>query len=609
MFMNHRAFIKAAVIAALLSALEAGSISAAAPVPAAPRTTLGYTLAMPRPSTHLYEVGFNLGSLRPEKVLDLVMPVWRPGRYTILDMPGGVRDFRACAAGGRELRWEKVDRSTWRVHADGAREVHVSYRVYADEFRLRTRGLNGEHGYVDGTAVFMYVEKLRNRPLTLEVRPYPGWHVTTGLEGSGTSFRASSYDELMDCPLEIGTQKDFDFMVDGVPHVLSISGGGDWDAGKLVNDIARIVKAEKDFWGGFPYKRYVFLLECLADPTGATEHLNSTIIQTRPFIFADPGSYRGFLGGVAHEFFHTWNIKQLRPKAMSPYDLKGEDYSRELWVAEGTTSYYTGLILERLGYEKPDEYVKGLADTVRGDLMRPGNAVQPVSEASFDSWLEAARNDEDLYNAGSNIYQRGAAVSMALDLTIRGLSADKHSLDDVMRALYSRFPLSGPGYTVEDLRRVAEEFAGAGLGKFFDDHVFGAKALPWEDLLRTAGIDLTVGDGAGKPWVGLRTGDRGDRTTVAIVIAGSPAEAAGCEAGDELLALDGFRLRSGDFNARLGGMKIGDAFTLTVFRGDRLLEIPMKAGADPVPAYTAAKVKSPTPEQKAVFESWLQATW
>ncbi|HLX13136.1 MAG TPA: peptidase M61, partial [Bacteroidota bacterium] len=306
----------------------------------AQQPTVKYTLGMSRPATHLFEIELRYENLPKDESLDVLMPVWRSGRYVIFDFAGGVQEFGATD-GSNKLAWEKTDKMTWRVQTKGASTVVVTYKVYANEFGSRTRGLNDQHAFVDGSAVFMYVEKYRHLPLVLKVNPYQDWHVTTGLEASssdGKTFTAPSFDYLTDCPLEIGNQKDFPFTVDGVPHVLSIFGDGNWNADTLVRDIAKIVKIEKDFWGEFPYKRYVFFLNCSPNAGGGTEHINSTAMGFSPFGFKNPdSSYRGFLGLVAHEFFHTWNVKQLRPKGIDPYDYTKENYTKELWVAEGTT--------------------------------------------------------------------------------------------------------------------------------------------------------------------------------------------------------------------------------------------------------------------------------
>ncbi len=571
--------------------------------------TILYKLAMPKPSTHLFDVEIRFELLPAEESLDVILPVWRPGRYAILDFASGIQNFSAVDGHGRPLAWRKNDKSTWEIQCQGTSTVDVTYKVYADEFTMRTRGLNSEHGFVDETSVFMYVEKYRNLPVTLEVEPFHGWHVTTGLEGTHNKFTAPSYDYFIDCPLEIGTQKDFSFTVDDVPHILSIEGEGNWNADTLVRDIGKIVAFVKNFWGEFPYKRYVFLVECMSNPTGATEHLNSTIVQTGSFIFRNPESYHSFLRNVTHEYFHTWNVKQLRPHAIDPYDFTKENYSKEYWIAEGTTSYYDGLLMERLGFIKPDEFLSALADVIRDDRQRPGNRVQSVSEASFDVWVKDSRGTEQRLNAESNFYAKGATVSMALDFQLRKLTLNKYSLDDLMRTMLKRYPLSRGGYTLGDVQQVAEELSGTKFGTFFDDYIYGTRPLPWEEMLSWAGLELSSKDSTKKPWVGMGLSGMGERTMIWNVVAGSPAESAGVEVGDELLALNHYRVRSSDFMSRLSEMKAGDVFTITVFRDDKLRDINITAGVTPVPVYTVGKAKSATPEQRAIYESWLGTKW
>lgn len=573
--------------------------------------SIRYTLGMPNPSTHLFNVELVIDGIpESDRELDLVLPVWRPGRYVISDFAGGITTFAVTGADEQPLRWAKVEKSKWRIETGGNRRIAARYSVYANETNQRTRGLNDQHAFVDGTSVFMFCETYRNIPLLLTVECPTGWHVSTGLEGAGKEFTAHGYDELVDCPLEIGTQKDVRFDVDGVPHLLSIFGDGNWNSDTLVRDIGKIVKVEKDLWGKFPYRRYVFLLECSPSGGGGTEHLNSTIMQIQPYVFRNPDSYRGFLGLVSHEFFHTWNVKQVRPKSMLPYDYMKENYSRELWIAEGTTSYYGNLLLRRAGFTTPDQALDAIAGEVQNDRGRPGNDVQPVSDASFDAWVKYWRFDEDAYNTESDYYEKGSAVSMLLDLAIRQSSGDKQSLDDVMRTLFQRFPLGGgTGYTLEDVQKIAEECAGTSLKDFFDLYVFGTAALPWDKELMYAGLQLMPRDTVKKVWLGVGTSESGGRTTINRVIAGSPADRAGLEIGDEFLALNGVRVRSSDLSDRLSEHKKGETVAMTVFRDDHLRNVSVVLDYSPLRSYKLVRVESPTDLQKQIYESWLGAPW
>jgi predicted metalloprotease with PDZ domain len=574
--------------------------------------TLEYKLGMSKPSTHLLEVELSVKGLPSGgSAIDFLMPVWRTGRYVIFDFAGGVQEFSARDGAGSLLKWSKTEKSTWRVEKNRATAVTIRYKVYANEFDMRTRGLNDEHAFVDGCAVFMYIDRYRHLPLTVAVTPYQDWHVTTGLEAvSGEQFRFSApdFDYLVDCPLEIGHQKDFEFQVEGKKHVLSIFGQGNYNADTLIRDISKIVKANKEFWGDLPYDRYVFMLH-LSSRGGGTEHINSTIMQTSPYRFKNPGSYRGFLGLVSHEYLHTWNVKRLRPKGILPYDYMRENYLNELWVAEGTTSYYGELLLARAGFIPVSAMLDGLASGVQSDRQRPGNKVQSVTESSFDAWIKLWKNNQQSYNSETDYYGKGSDVSLLLDLEIRQRSKNNYSLDDVMRTLYRRFPLSGKGYTVDDVRTIAEDLAGGSLQSLFDNYVFGTTAIDWESTLRYAGLELQAKDSERKTWLGLQSSDQNGRARASGVIAGSPAYDAGLDLGDEILAINGRRVRSSDLQERIAEFKPGEKVKISLFREDTLREFEIVLRLQDVPPYRVVKSAQPTPLQKSIFESWLKTKW
>ncbi|MGH2569279.1 MAG: M61 family metallopeptidase, partial [Bacteroidota bacterium] len=388
--------------------------------------------------------------------------------------------------------------------------------------------------------------------------------------GKSNTFIAPNYDYFADCPIEVGTQKEWEFEVEGKKHVLMIAGEGNYDAEQIVKDLATIVQAHKEFWGTLPYERYYFMVHLMANPSGATEHINSNVFDIRPFVFQSPEGYRGFLGTEIHEFFHTWNVKQLRPKGINPYNFVEENYTEELGIAEGTTDYYERVLATRLGFLRPQHYLDSLANAIRNDRERPGNLGQSLAESSFDAWVKFWKRSEQAINYESHYYDKGANVSLLLDLEIRQRTKNKRSLDDVMRAMFERFPLSGTGYTLADFQKVAEEFAGGSLKEFFDDYIRGTKPLEWEQHLGFAGLQLTAKDPETKPWLGITVS--GDRLHVTRVLAGSPAFEAGINVGDEVVALDGYRANASFLNTRPAEMKEGDKVRLTIIRDDRLRE-------------------------------------
>jgi predicted metalloprotease with PDZ domain len=588
--------------------LMAGPLFASAADRSTPRTR--YMLSMPQPSNHLFEIEAVFNTLEEGKgVLDVLLPVWRPGRYLILDLADGVQNFSACDADGRPLRWYKINKSAWRIETKTARSVTIRYKVFANEFDKKTRGLDTDHGFVSGESVFMYTDAHRPYPVELMVLPFDTWHVTTGMAevpGKPNTFTAPTYDYLIDCPLEIGTQQDIDFVVEGKRHVISISGIGTWNADTLVRDFSKIIESNYRFWGDLPYEKYVFLMHSLPTGGGGVEHINSTILGVRSLCFQNPTAYQQFLSLVAHEYFHTWNVKRLRPRALASCDLQHENYSHELWIAEGTTSYYSPLMLMRAGFRSPQSEVDLVPTLVVEERSRPGNAVLSLSDASFDAWIKYWHANENAYNAESDYYGKGAMVSLLLDLEIRARSKNAKSLDDVMRMMYRRFPLEAGGYTIADFQHAVEECAGQSMEDFFSLYVRGTTPLPWETTLLAAGIEIKPKDAPMKPSLGFITQAAADKPKIVRVLTGSPAEDAGLEAGDEIVALDSIRVRPSDIDERLAALKNGTNVRITYFRNDLLRETTVTARYFGPPQYRAQQVAAPTPLQKSIFDSWLQ---
>jgi len=575
--------------------------------------TIEYRIGMSKPWTHCFEVELAIKGLPPSpSAVDFLLPIWRTGRYVVFDFAGGVQEFSALDGSGEPVSWSKTDKSTWRVEKGAADALTLHYKVYANEFGERTRGLNDEHAFIDACAVFMYVEGYRHLPLTVKVDPFEDWHVTSGLESDSQDafkLRAPDFDYLADCPIEVGRQKDFEFDVEGIKHVLMIYGEAAYNAETMIKDLTTIVKANKEFWGDLPYQKYVFMLHITPRGGGGTEHINSTIMQTSAGSFKTPAAYQGFLGLVSHEYFHTWNVKRLRPEGILPYDYLHENYLKELWIAEGSTSYYDGLLLVRCGLSSASTFVTGIGGTVQADRMRPGNKIQSLLESSFDAWVKFWKNGQQSYNAESDYYGKGSNVSFLLDLEIRQRSKNKHSFDDVMRALYRRFPLSGNGYTVDDLQKISEELAGSSLKSFFENYVHGTTPLDWETTLRYAGLELRPRESDHKPWFGAQTMDQNGRAIIRGIVAGSPASDARLDLGDEIVALNGRRVRSSDLQDRIAELKPGETVKLTVFREDNLREFAVTLRLPDVPSYNVVKVDQPTPLQKSIYESWLKTTW
>jgi len=598
-----------------------------------------YRLHLPDPRSHLLAVEMEAGGVHG--AASLVMPVWTPGSYLVREFARNVVQFQATDGAGTPLPFHKTDKHTWRVEAPADGTLRAGWLLHADELTVRTSHVDATHASVIGAGVFMYLDGRQGEPAEVEVHAPEGWRITTPLEPVGeTRFRAADFDELVDSPLEIGRHERVQWTVNGVPHQYAVWGRGNADPRSLARDTTRIVLAEREIFGTLPYPAYTFILHLASGGGGGLEHRNCTSL------LADRWSFRGlpyesFLGLVAHELFHAWNGKRIRPAALGPFDYTRENYTRDLWVVEGITTYYTDLLLRRAGLITQERYLAKLAEMISRLQTLPGRAVQPLADASFDTWIKFYRPDANTPNATISYYQKGALVALLLDLRIRQATGNARSLDDLMRLLWERHGAPDAGFPEGAVEALASEVAGTDLGGFFDQALRSTAELDYAGPFAAAGLELVpprppgtprggmgpmgpgpvgftgpagapvpTGTPAG-PWeshTGLTLrGGEGGRLAVVNVLTGSAAWQAGVNAGDELVALDGFRIPSPDWlNARLLERQQGSAATLTVFRRDELINLQLPVVTGPPPRWMLRPRADAPPEQQAVLRHWLR---
>lgn len=583
-----------------------------------------YRLHLPDPRTHLVAVEMAVEGVHGPA--DLVMPSWTPGSYLLREFPRNVVQFEAADGAWKALPFAKTDKNTWRVQAPGDGTLRARWIVNADELTVRTSHVDATHASIIGAGVFMYVDGRRDEPAEVEVLAPAGWRTTTALEALGeTRFRAAHFDELVDSPLEIGTHQLVRWEVDGVPHQYAVWGRGNADANRLAQDTTRIVQAEREIFGTLPYPEFTFFLHLTSGGGGGLEHRNSTSLLADRWSFRGP-SYESFLGLAAHELFHAWNGKRIRPAALGPFDYTRENYTRDLWVVEGITTYYTDLLLRRAGIISQQRYLEKLADTISRFLTLPGRAVQPLADSSFDTWIKFYRPDANTPNATISYYQKGALVALLLDLRIRQATENARSLDDLMRLLWERYGVPDAGFPEGAVEAAAAEVAGMDLRGFFDHALRSTAELDYAGGLAVAGLQMVPlhqatppvpgggqASGTGPSRVpnesrtGLTLRGEAGRVVVVNVLAGSAAWRAGVNAGDELVALDGFRIPAPDWlNARLMEREPGAHAALTVFRRDELLALALPVEVGPPPRWIVRPAPDATPPQQAVLASWLR---
>jgi predicted metalloprotease with PDZ domain len=612
-----------------ITILAFGTLTAAQSSPPAQPVQLTFTVAMPRPHTHMLEVDIGVkrlpGATPPTEEL-LIMPVWTPGSYLIREFERHVQDFAAQDNAGKSLKWEKTNKNTWKIFTNGAPEWHVNYRVYANELTVRTNELNSSHAFWNNAALLMYLDGYLKSPSTVRVLAPDVWKVATGLPGvpgQKNTFRAENFDILYDSPFEVSDFKTLVFNVKGVPHRIVIDGEGNYDPERVRLDVQKIVETEVALMGGeIPYRDYTFLLHLRTNGGDGIEHLNSTSLTYARFGFKTSRSagatalnaeddYHDFLSLVAHEFFHLWNVKRIRPDALGPFNYNQENYTKLLWVAEGITDYYTELVLRRAGFISDNDYLTGAARSFRGLQNTPGRLVQTVEEASLESWIKFYRQNENSINSQISYYDKGAILGLLLDLEIRRASNGAKSLDDVMRYLYNEFYKKDRNYSPEDFQKACEAMAGTSLDSFFSKYVRAKDELDFNASLSTAGLKLettATGEG-GKPiervFLGADTQEVDGKLIVRRVIAGSPAYDQGLNSGDQIVALNNMRSDKQFFDARIAEKKPGDLINLTIFRADDLSTLLIKLGGRSDISYRIVPLPNATPAQKEVYRAWL----
>jgi predicted metalloprotease with PDZ domain len=585
-------------------------------------TNISFTVSMSKPHTHLLEVEMRIIESGATAVSEdvLVMPVWTPGSYLIREFERHVQNFSAVDGSGRALPWEKTNKNSWRIRTNNAREIRVKYLVYANELTVRTNELNSDHAFWNNAALLMYLERSLTHAVKIHVNPAPGWKVATGLPpvpGEKNTFEAGNFDILYDSPFEVSDFKQIDFVVRGVPHRIVIDGEGNYDATLMRAVVQKIVEAEVALFGDIPYHDYTFFLHLRPTGGGGLEHLNSTGLGFRRFGFSDVNGYRRFGALVAHEFFHLWNVKRIRPDALGPFDYTKENHTKLLWVAEGVTEYYGQLMLRRAGLISDEAYLAHLASQIQDVQDTPGRKLMSAEDASFNSWIKEYRPDENSINSQISYYDKGELLGLLLDLEIRRRSNNAKSLDDVMRTLYTDFFKRNRNYTPADFQKVCEAAAASSLDDFFARYVRGLDELPYNQVLSAAGLELqqagvpieqvnNVGDIIRSPYLGVEFEDSAGFVSVKNVRAGSPAYEQGLNAKDLIIAIDGERADTKRLIALLGSKKPGEVIRLTVFRNDDVRTLDIKLGSRIAADYELVQLPARSEQQKRIYDSWMR---
>jgi predicted metalloprotease with PDZ domain len=631
--MDLSAMKNAIATVAMLLALATGrvpTIHALEPEDAA-KSPIQYRVSFRQAANHRVEIEVSVPTDGASS-LRLMMPVWTPGSYLVREYARQIESISAHhAITNMSLKLHKVDKNHWTVETAGAEEVTLRYVLYGREMGVRTNWIESDFAFLTGAATFITREDALDRPHIVRLDALPQWpQIATSLPAHDPrnpwTRVANNYDILVDSPIVLGDIDVQSMNIGSAQHHLATLGTDQlWDTRKAMKDAAKIIELEQKFWGDVPYNDYWFL-NLATESGGGLEHDNSCVLMTSRWAQKQRSKYIDWLALVSHEFFHAWNVRRLRPKVLNTYDYNSEQYTRELWIAEGLTSYYDELFVVRAGLSTPKEYLERISKQIQSVQTTPGRNVQSLEESSFDTWIKFYRPDENAANSRISYYGKGALVGLILDAEIRTKTANQKSLDDCMRTLWQRH--RGTGYENQDFIDIVSETTGTPMQEWFAKMLASTDEMQFGPFLDCYGLRWKPKDGEknkdGEKKSPEGEGDTGDAPAATPAIVGielvnqsgkgmiekvsrhGAASAAGIQAGDELVGWDGYRVTPENWSERLGLYKVGATVNALVTRRGKLLEIPVELYANPTESWNLVRVDTPTPEQEARWKSWLQ---
>jgi predicted metalloprotease with PDZ domain len=574
------------------------------------RAPIRYTLRFPAPHTHYVEVEATVPTAQ-KPVVELAMAVWTPGSYLVREYARHVEGLTARTPEGHELRLDKSRKNRWRIATHDAADIIVTYRVYCREMSVRTNWIDEGFALLNGAPTFLTLAEDEPRPHDIRLLLPEHWQTSiTGLaaapDGAPHHYRAVDFDTLVDSPILAGNPAIYPFEVDGIPHYLVNEGeGGIWDGPRSAQDVEKIVRAHRDMWGFLPYDKYVFF-NMITESGGGLEHKNSTVLMASRWQSRVRKDYLAWLGLVSHEFFHVWNVKRLRPMELGPFDYENEVYTKNLWTAEGITSYYTELGVRRAGLCTDEECFERLSSMIERLQTTPGRLVHSLEMASYDAWIKFYRHDENSANTTVSYYTKGAVVAFLLDAKIQAATAGARRLDDVMRLAYTYYA-GDHGFTREQFRALVASVAGVDLRPWFVSVLETTEEMDYTEACDWLGLRFRPAPSPTpeKAWLGLLTRTENNRLLVSQVPRHTPGWQYGFNVDDEILAIDDYRVLPTQWEARLTQYRPGEQVTILVARRERLLRLAVTFGAEPPRCWQLESNPEATTAQRSHCAAWL----
>ncbi|MCI0691901.1 PDZ domain-containing protein [candidate division KSB1 bacterium] len=588
------------------------------------QSPLEYSLTLKNPAAHLLQVDLTVQA--NGKSMDFSLPAWAPGSYAIANYAKYVQEFSARDASGKKLAWEKIDKQTWRVSGYAAPQtLTISYRIYAATLSDTQSEFNDEHAHVFGPQVFLYPVNMKEQPVRLLIHRPSRWRIATGLEAlNDSTFAARNYDVFIDAPFEIGEFDDERFEVAGAKFRLVVHGEREaWRRRELAEKLQKIAAEEIAMMGGAPLHEYVFCwhIDRRADYFGL-EHLNSTCIGMphrlgdQTAVGEEMQDYEGLtredvdLDYAAHEFFHLWNVKRIRPIELGPFDYTREVYTTSLWLMEGVTDYYAYLTLIRCGLWSKKDWLQKYGNTISRYRRATGWKYRSAREMSWDAWLWAyGEGDQgNLRQTYFSYYPHGDLIGLCMDLRIRRDTKNTKSLDDVMRALQARFGYPKPGFTEEQFWQTVESVTGLKWDDFRRRYIAGREALPIDEHLSYAGIVAETASDTSASHLGLGVRDEQNHVIISSLTPNSPAVQAGLGAGDKLIAVNNEEMTFENWQDLLHKYKPGTTIALLISRRGQVKIITATLGKQPAHDF-ALSINADAPDEATQLrEKWWKSS-
>jgi predicted metalloprotease with PDZ domain len=563
-----------------------------------------HLIQMPNPQSHYFDVTTTLDvSKETGRFIELKMATWTPGSYLIREFAKNVEQVSA-QSGNSMLPISKISKNTWRIALQpGIKTVQVHYQVYAYELSVRTSFLDDVHGYINPASVLLYVAKWAKLPQELSIVPHKDFKkVSTALKNvGGFNYIAKDLDELIDSPIEIGNQQVWNFKVNNIPHQIAFFGQAKVDSLKFIADVTKMAETAQQVVGQHPCDHYVFIIHNIQRGTGGLEHLYSTTCSVSRTAYESSAGYQGVLNLLAHEYFHLWNVKRIRPIALGPFDYENENYTHNLWFSEGITSYYADVINLRTKMVAPDAYLSDLAKDIASVENTPGTQIESAASASWDAWIKYYRPNENSRNSTVSYYDKGALLGGILNMWIIQKTNGAKCLDDVFQLLYKNYYLKqGRGFTDAELENAFSTVAGTSAAGFFKDYIYGVKTPDYAAIFNQFGYtwsDANVGKSI--PFAGFTA----TSSRITSIYKGSPAFLAGLNVGDEIVQVN--QAEFAGLDKLMTGKKVGDVLSFRVKRDGLERNFEVTLVHTPMKAFSIQSVENPTASQLALRKKWL----